>query len=101
MLIPLISTIWLATLVFAMATCRMAAHGDRPAAPRARFPLEAVEPSSKDARSPSLLHLRAPWEGEFTIRLSDRRPAAAGGRSETAAAEHVGNGAQEDLYVRP
>jgi hypothetical protein len=95
MIIPLISTIWLATLMLVVAACRMAAHGDRTAARDAQLHLD-------DARSPSLLDLQVPWEGEVILRLSDSRTQPPeGGRSKAAAAEHVWDRAQEDLYVRP
>jgi hypothetical protein len=100
MIILLISTIWLATLVLVVAICRMAAHGDRVVLRRTK-------------RSPRLLDTPDPWEQALSLRLEDRRakhslapsePSTARssrGRSEPSTAEYVGNGAQEDLYVRP
>jgi hypothetical protein len=93
MIILLISTIWLATLALAVAACRMAARGDRVARRDAeRSALRVL------LRSPRLLHLSASETPSRTqvisLRLEDRR-------SKPAPAEHVGDGAQEDLYVRP
>lgn len=97
MIVPLISAVWLATLVLIVAVCRMAAHGERAALPR-----------TSGVRSPRLLDsaytLDTPdgWPRTLTLRLEDRRAKPADdARSEPAAAEHVGNGAQQYLYVRP
>jgi len=80
MIVILISTAWLATLSLVVAVCWMAAHGERVVL-------------GKPGRSPNLL---GPSSGARTIglKLEDRR-------SKAAAAEHIGNRAQEDLYVRP
>jgi hypothetical protein len=96
MIILFISTIWLATLVVVVAACRMAAHGDR-------VPLRRAERSFHldGARSPRLMDIPGQWEREFSLRLEDRRAKPSRAPSEAATAEHVGNGSQEDLYVRP
>lgn len=89
MIILLISTIWLAMLVLVMAACRTAARGDRVARRDAeRSTLRRL------VRSPRLLRLPASRTRVLTLKLEDRR-------SKPAPAEHVGNGAQQDLYVRP
>lgn len=90
MIYLLISTAWLTVLVLAIAACRMAAHGDRVA--RRDAERSAL---GRLVRSPRLLDLKR--SQVITLRLEDRRAE----RSEPAATEHVGNGAQEDLYVRP
>jgi hypothetical protein len=91
MIYLLISTAWLAVVVLAIAVCRMAAHGDRVARRDAeQSALRSI------VRSPRLLDLR--HRQVLTLRLEDRRAQRA---SEPATAEHVGNRAQEDLYVRP
>jgi hypothetical protein len=98
MIILLISsTIWLTALVLVVVACRMSAHGDR-SAPRRKTGVQF-----EDGRSPRLLDMAAgPWEQVLDLRIDDRRSRATRRvRSKTAAAEHVGNGAQKDLYVRP
>jgi hypothetical protein len=96
MIILLISIIWLATLVLVVAMCRMAAHSDRTALRHAANDLRHEMP-----RSPRLLSIPAPWEQASSLTLRDRRGERSGAGSEAAAAEHVGNRAQEDLYVSP
>jgi hypothetical protein len=82
MIVIAISTTWVATLLLVAAVCKMAAYGEHTASPAT-------------GRSPRLLDMTAAGTRTFNLKLEDRR------RSKTAAAEHVGNGAQEDLYVRP
>lgn len=112
MIVLLISTVWLATLALVVTVCRMAAFGDR----------GALAPTE---RSPRLLDLRGnpehngPWKHEqqgsspsshspgnprrqpLSLRVEDRRAKSSPTRSQPSTAEHVGNGAQQDLYVRP
>jgi hypothetical protein len=88
MLVILISTTWFSALLVVVALCRIAAHGDR-------------SPQAHTGRSPRLFGEDASAENQalprtrtISLRLEDRR-------SKAATAEHVGDGAQEDLYVRP
>jgi hypothetical protein len=88
MLVLLISTIWFAALLFVVALCRMAAHGDRGDPPRVK-------------RSPRLLDA-PPWKQTIGVRLEDRRVRRRSRvRSKAATAEHVRDGSQEDLHVGP
>lgn len=81
MLVILISAIWFAALLVVVALCRIAAHGDR-------------KMLSRIGRSPRLLDGTTPETQVVSLKLEDCR-------LEAATAEHVGNGSQEDLYVRP
>jgi hypothetical protein len=90
MIFIVIAIVWIATMSVVVAVCRMAAHGER------RLPLAA-------GRSPNLLEglpesfvseRLVPERRTFALRLEDRR-------SKAAAAEHVWDRAQKDLYVRP
>jgi hypothetical protein len=82
MLVILISAIWFSALLVVVALCRIAAHGDRKPLPRMR-------------RSPRLFDSATPdMPRTISLKLEDRR-------SKTATAEHVRDGSQEDLYVRP
>jgi hypothetical protein len=84
MIVLLISTIWFAALLLVVALCRIAAHGDRKA-------------STHIERSPRLLDVPS-WEQVLSVNPEALRVRR---RSEAATAEHVGDGSQEDLYVRP
>lgn len=87
-LIPLISTVWLAAMVMVVSVCRMAANRESVAMPRGE-------------RSPRLLDASMThWEQAFTVRVHDRR-ANSPVRSQPSTAEHVGNGAQQNLHVGP
>ncbi len=110
MLIPLISAIWLATALLVVAVCRTAARGERVTPVRAGGAQRS--PRLLDAATGSWEQTTGSWERALTLRLEDRRPARPSqmrrparlrsrARSETATAEHVRNGAQQDLYVRP
>jgi hypothetical protein len=88
MLVLLISIIWFAALLFVVALCRIAAHGDRRDLPRVK-------------RSPRLLDV-PPRKQTIGLSLEDRRVRRRSReRSKAATAEHVRNGSQEDLHVGP
>jgi hypothetical protein len=85
MIVPLISIVWLAVLM--ALVLRLAI---RP----------AHTASTPERRSPALLESeRASFEAAIGEVL--RATPAAASSSKPAAAEHVRDGAQEDLYVRP
>jgi hypothetical protein len=88
MLILLISTIWLAALVLAVAICQMAARGDR------------VVPASSQ-RSPRLLEEGPSWESTVSRKLQARRARPAAASSKATASEHVRGRSQKGLYVGP
>jgi cytochrome P450 len=84
MIVPLISIVWSAALVALVAwLATHREHGTRIAA----------------QRSPSLLRSGRPTFEQAIGEMLRATPAAAG--SKPATAEHVRDGAQEDLYVRP
>jgi hypothetical protein len=96
MIILLTSIIWFTALVLVVAVCRMAAHSDRTALRHRR-----IDPRFDTQRSPRLLAVSTPWEQASSLTLEDRRSRDYEESSEPSATEHIGNGAQEDLYVRP
>jgi hypothetical protein len=83
MIVPLISLIWLAMLAVLVAwLASHSHHATSTAAPRSPSLLESTRLSFEQAMGEML-----------------RATSAAGSKS--AATEHVRDGAQEDLYVRP
>ncbi|MFZ1153386.1 MAG: hypothetical protein WAN93_00630 [Solirubrobacteraceae bacterium] len=86
MIVLLISTTWFAALLLVVSLCRISAHGDRKA-------LAHTE------RSPRLLDAPPSWEQVLSVNPEALRVRRS--RSEAATAEHVGDGSQENLYVRP
>jgi cytochrome P450 len=84
MIAPLISIVWLVALAALVAW--LATHHEH-----------AKQPVAE--RSPSLLRSGRPSFEQAISEVLRATPVAAG--SKPATAEHVRNGAQEDLYVRP